>query len=224
MVFLHKKRQMESPVFFTIEATLRLELRNGAFAEPSLTNLGTSPEVPTIIRNFFLFSKTTMPIICKIAELWLKTLRIDLKMPRDYTPGIFALWHKDLAAATAALRKTGAAALISQSKDGEKLAEIASDLGYRVVRGSSTHGMLQIRELLKELENGYPCAMALDGPKGPALVEKPGTRWLARKSKKKLWQVSVIYGAHFQLHSWDKAVIPLPFSRIHVELQEVSPN
>ncbi len=38
---VYTKKDGKKSVFF--EATLRLELRNEAFAEPSLTNLGTSP-------------------------------------------------------------------------------------------------------------------------------------------------------------------------------------
>lgn len=159
---------------------------------------------------------------CKIVEFWLKSLRISFQKPDDFSQGILALWHRDLAAATAAFRKTNLTAFISQSEDGEQLARIALDLGYRVVRGSGTAGILQVRKLLSELAAGNACAMALDGPTGPAGIEKPGTRWLAQKSGKPVWLVKVRYGARITLSSWDRARIPLPFSKVQVQIQKLS--
>ena len=152
-------------------------------------------------------------------ELWLKSLRISWGNSVDTSlPGVLALWHADLFAATAAFRSSKMVAFISPSGDGEILAKIASDLGYQVVRGSSSEKSLEIRKALKALQRGCFCAMALDGPKGPAGVEKPGTRWLAEKAKVPAWKIEVRYGAHFTLRSWDKAKIPLPLSNLTVSL------
>ncbi len=158
-------------------------------------------------------------VFCKILKLWLRSLRISWGNSVDTSvPGVLALWHADLFAATAAFQKTGLVAFISPSADGEILAKIATDLGYKVVRGSSSEKTLEIRKALEELRKGKSCAMALDGPKGPAGVEKRGTRWLAEKAHVPIWKLDVRYGAHFTLHSWDKAKIPLPLSKLTISL------
>ena len=157
---------------------------------------------------------------CKILEFWMKSLRISWeKDGKVGGPGILAIWHRDLFAATAAFRKRGIVAFISPSGDGEFLAKIASDLGYRIVRGSSSEQAFHIREILRKLREGNLCAMALDGPKGPAGIEKPGTRWLADRPGKPCFFIEILYGKHISLKSWDKARIPLPFSKVIVQIR-----
>jgi lysophospholipid acyltransferase (LPLAT)-like uncharacterized protein len=63
--------------------------------------------------------------------------------------------------------------------------------------------------------------MALDGPKGPALSAKPGAKWLAEKAGVPLVNVSVKYGKALRLKSWDKTFIPLPFSRIKLNISKL---
>jgi len=62
--------------------------------------------------------------------------------------------------------------------------------------------------------------MALDGPKGPALIAKPGAEWLANKTKVPLAKVEVKYSRAFRLNSWDKTFIPLPFSKITIFVKQ----
>lgn len=160
---------------------------------------------------------------CKILEFWMKSLRISWKSPETQQgPGILALWHRDLFAATAAFRDRGISAFISPSGDGEFLAKIASDLGYRIVRGSSSEQAFRIREVLRTLRAGNLCAMALDGPKGPAGIAKPGTRWLSEQSGHPCFLVEIRYGRPITLKSWDKAKVPLPFSQVILQIRKMS--
>ena len=160
---------------------------------------------------------------CKILEIWMKSLRISGENLREVRgPGILALWHRDLFAATAAFRGLKIVAFISPSGDGELLAQVAADLGYRTVRGSSSENTLSFRKVLRSLQGGDLCAMALDGPRGPAGREKPGTRWLAARGNAPMFRVEVQYEAHFTLSSWDHAQIPLPFSKVTVRICKMS--
>lgn len=171
-----------------------------------------------------------MPKICLrgrvlplLVSAWLKSLRVSLQVPESFS-GVLALWHEDLPAATAAFRNRGIQAFISKSRDGELLASVALKLGYSVLRGSSTSGSSSVRHLLRPLREGKTVAMALDGPKGPAKLAKPGTAWLAKTSGTKIWLVNATYGRHFRLRSWDKTVIPLPFSTVKVRLSIFEPQ
>ncbi|MDR1812133.1 MAG: DUF374 domain-containing protein [Candidatus Fibromonas sp.] len=131
-------------------------------------------------------------------------------------PAVIGLWHQDLPACLAAFKRKNIAVLISQSRDGGKFAKLAQDLGYDVFRGSSSRGQSEVRHLLRALENGKSAGMALDGPKGPALIAKPGAEWLAGKAKVPLAKVEVKYSHALRLNSWDKTFIPLPFSKITI--------
>jgi lysophospholipid acyltransferase (LPLAT)-like uncharacterized protein len=131
-------------------------------------------------------------------------------------PAVIGLWHQDLPACFAAFKHKSIAVLISKSPDGSKFAKLAQNLGYNVFRGSSNRGQSEVRHLLEALKAGNSAGMALDGPKGPALVAKPGAEWLAQKANVPLVNVSVKYSRAFRLKSWDNTFIPLPFSKISI--------
>lgn len=154
-----------------------------------------------------------------VCRLWIKSLRVRVHEPLDYGPGIIGVWHRDLLACGAAFRGKGVHALVSESNDGELLARTLEHLGYTVTRGSDTSGSQNVRHLVKTLRSGGLVGMALDGPRGPALQVKPGSPWLSKMSGRPLWQVSVRYGAHFTLGTWDNFVIPLPLSSIDIEIK-----
>ena len=153
------------------------------------------------------------------ASLWIKSLRIRLSTPDDFGPGILGVWHRDLLACAAAFKNWGVHTLISQSKDGDFFADTVKQLGYQVTRGSDTRGSSNVRHVLKALSQGQFAGMALDGPRGPAGEIKPGSRWLSKQSGRPLWIVSVKYGAHFTLKTWDKFVLPLPLTAIDIQIK-----
>ena len=98
-------------------------------------------------------------------------------------------------------------------------ATIVQNLGYSVIRGSSTHGATNVRHLLAPLREGHFVGMALDGPRGPALQVKQGSPWLAKSSGRPLWLIDAKYGAHITLKTWDKFVLPLPLTSIDIEIK-----
>jgi lysophospholipid acyltransferase (LPLAT)-like uncharacterized protein len=111
--------------------------------------------------------------------------------------------------------------LISPSVDGEVPARIATWLGARVIRGSSTRtGARALRDYYQLLvnENVSP-VITPDGPTGPRFVFKPGALMLAQISGRPL--LPMAYAAsRAWLINWDKLVIPWPFSRIAIAIGE----
>ena len=154
-----------------------------------------------------------------VVSLWLRSLRVRLEVPEGYGPGVLGIWHRDLLACCAAFKDMGVHALISESRDGDFFSETAKRLGYKITRGSDSHGALNVRRLLESLNAKQFVGMALDGPHGPAGIAKPGSHWLSRKSGCPLWEIQVQYGRHFALHSWDKFVVPLPMTTIVVRIK-----
>ncbi len=152
-----------------------------------------------------------------ILKLLVLSWRIKFEKPLPEGSIVIGLWHQDLPACLAAFKRRDIAVLISKSDDGSKFAKLSKSLGYDVFRGSGSRGQSEVRHLLKALKEGRSAGMALDGPKGPPLVAKPGAQWLAHKALVPLMEVSVKYSHTLRLKkSWDKTFIPLPFSRVFI--------
>ena len=158
-----------------------------------------------------------------VGSIWMRSLRIRLKVPEDFRPGILGLWHKDLLASCAAFKDKNVHILVSESSDGELFAQAAKRLHYEVTRGSDTHGATNVRHLLKSLKENRFVGMALDGPHGPALQVKPGSLWLSKASGQPIWLFCIKYGKHFCLNGWDNFIIPLPLTAIDIEIKYLLP-
>ena len=130
-----------------------------------------------------------------------------------------ACLHQDLAAAGLLNCDVRIRPLVSQSWDGERLDSLLSRIGYGVsVRGSSSRGGPQARdELMAYLASGGATGIAVDGPRGPARVPKPGAAVLARHGP--LIYVHVRASPVLRLKSWDRAQLPLPFARIQLRYE-----
>jgi lysophospholipid acyltransferase (LPLAT)-like uncharacterized protein len=65
------------------------------------------------------------------------------------------------------------------------------------------------------LEGNY-CVITADGPRGPAQVAKPGIAHLAQLVEAKAGAVYVHPHRAWVLRSWDRFLIPKPFSKVTV--------
>ena len=132
-------------------------------------------------------------------------------------PGVFAFWHRSLLLAAYRFRGLGVAILISRSFDGEVIARTVERLGFVVLRGSSSRGgVTGLREMERAYREGRKCAMTADGPRGPAMVAKPGAAQLARLVGSDVGAFYLVPERAWVLGSWDGFLIPKPFSRVVV--------
>lgn len=103
--------------------------------------------------------------------------------------------------------------LVSQHQDGEMIARAIGYFGGRAVRGSSTRGgepaLLQMVSLARE---GADVAITPDGPVGPAGTVHPGVIELARLTGLPIVPLSVGASRGWRLKSWDRFLVPAPFS------------
>jgi lysophospholipid acyltransferase (LPLAT)-like uncharacterized protein len=133
---------------------------------------------------------------------------------RRALPGIYCFWHRTMIPAAYHFRNMQIGIMISRSFDGEMIARIVEKLGFRPVRGSSSRGgagaLIGMRH---ELEQGHPAVFTADGPRGPIYVAKPGAVLLARKTGYKICCFHVAVERVWILKSWDRMMIPKPFSR-----------
>lgn len=137
----------------------------------------------------------------------------------DLYPGIFPFWHRCVLPATWLFRQRRIAVLTSQSLDGEFIARVIQRFGYLPVRGSSTRGgQRALREMDGMLRDQQAVAFTIDGPRGPRFVAKKGPVLLARTSGAPITAFYVAVERAWVLNTWDKLVIPKPFSTIYVRV------
>lgn len=131
-------------------------------------------------------------------------------------PAILACWHRDLLPMFAAFHDEPALALVSASRDADLLAALLSGTAVQVVRGSDSRQPQAVRHLLRRLAAGGKVIMALDGPRGPAGIEKPGIAWLQERSGAPLWKLGFEVRPALRLNDWSRLSVPLPFARARV--------
>ena len=133
------------------------------------------------------------------------------------TPFIFSLWHGQLLPLIWHHRGQKVAILVSEHKDGEIIARVASSLGYRLIRGSTSRGGERaLLGLAKELRAGAEVAVTPDGPRGPARTYAPGALIAAQRSGAPILPIAAHVDRAWRLKSWDSFAIPKPFARITV--------
>ncbi len=102
----------------------------------------------------------------------------------------------------------------SDSFDGEYTGRIMQRFGFVKIRGSSSR--FAVRALLgmrRALEQGWIAAFTLDGPRGPRFVVKPGPVSLAASTAVPMVVFHIALTDAWVLSTWDKLMIPKPFSR-----------
>ncbi|MGB7188858.1 MAG: DUF374 domain-containing protein [Acidobacteriaceae bacterium] len=114
-------------------------------------------------------------------------------------------------------RKFRCSSLISQSFDGEFIARTLGLLGYGNVRGSSSRGgAAGLLALQGVLESGRLVVFTADGPRGPMYQTKIGPVKLAQMTGESIGSFYLLPERAWVLKSWDRFLIPKPFSRVAV--------
>jgi lysophospholipid acyltransferase (LPLAT)-like uncharacterized protein len=161
-----------------------------------------------------------VPLIRLLAATWrMRTTGAEalvaLRAARQ--PLVFTLWHGDMLPLLWQHRRQGVAVLISEHRDGEIIARIATALGYRTVRGSTFRGADRaLAGVLRELKAGHEVAITPDGPRGPARQFAPGALVAAQRAGAPVVAVGMAATRAWRLRSWDGFVIPKPFARVTI--------
>lgn len=178
---------------------------------------------------------TRSAVLARLAGTSIALLRGTLRVERLHferylelrargVPILFSLWHGRMFLPIQAHRRQGIVTMASQSKDGEIIARWLEKNGYVVVRGSTSRGGGEaLRQMVRQVRSGRHAALTVDGPKGPPRVVQPGVVQLARLTG--AWILPITYSSarprFFQ--SWDRYLLPKPFSRNVVAYGEPFP-
>jgi lysophospholipid acyltransferase (LPLAT)-like uncharacterized protein len=166
-------------------------------------------------------------------KLLAATLRFDIRdrcgiggSATTMPPVIYALWHNRFFCVPPAWnricyghRKT--VALTSASHDGDMVARAMAVFGLGSVRGSSSRrGVAALVGLKRALQEGLDICVTPDGPRGPRYIVQPGVIKLAESTGAPIVPIHVRFSSAWRLKTWDRFVIPKPFSRVEVIFAE----
>ncbi|MEN8258694.1 MAG: lysophospholipid acyltransferase family protein [Thermodesulfobacteriota bacterium] len=130
-------------------------------------------------------------------------------------PFIITFWHYNVLYASLSGGKLPMVAMVSPSKDGEFIARIMESKGISTVRGSRTKGGVgAIKGLLKAVRQGRSPVIIADGSQGPAKVVQGGSIILASRAGIPIVPMSWSFSSYKLFRSWDKTLLPMPFSRM----------
>lgn len=159
-----------------------------------------------------------------LVRAWLCLLRVRVhahpSLASEQGPLVWVFWHGTQMAVLAGPRRRPTAVLVSLSRDGELQTGVMRRHGMVVVRGSSSRRAAGgLRGLLRELARGHDAAFAVDGPRGPLHRVKPGALACARRAGARIVPIGVAASRAWVLsRTWDRFVLPMPFSRVAIVL------
>jgi hypothetical protein len=111
--------------------------------------------------------------------------------------------------------------MVSRSRDGDFIAPIVKNTRFLPVRGSSSRGGREaLREMVSAVMEYGIGAHILDGPTGPPRVVKAGLITMAQRAGAAICPVYVIYEKCWIFNSWDRFMVPKPFSQVLIRFSE----
>ena len=125
---------------------------------------------------------------------------------------IFAFWHDRILLVSYLHKGLDAAILVSNSADGEIIAQILQRQGHFMVRGSTRKGGGRaLARLIKEVrEHRRIGGVVPDGPQGPRHKVQPGVVLLAQKTGYPIIPVTFSAKRIKRFNSWDRFLLPYP--------------
>lgn len=127
---------------------------------------------------------------------------------------LHAIWHQRMVGGILAHRDEGYVTMASKSEDGEIIATFLKYWGFVAARGSSSRGGdVASTDFLEALKNAPGGALTPDGPRGPARRCKRGILVLAEQGNGLVLPSASSSSRPRFLNSWDRFLVPLPFSR-----------
>jgi lysophospholipid acyltransferase (LPLAT)-like uncharacterized protein len=179
----------------------------------------------TLLKIFFA------PVAYLFLRLYLSMIRIRtlhedalVQFLQGGGKGVGAVWHQRFLGVLGYVRKfryLRLSIMISLSRDGDWIAPVVKWLGLRPVRGSSTRGGRQaLAAMVQDLAQNQAALHIIDGPQGPKAVVKAGLVRLAQLSKGVIIPIYISVDRAWVTNSWDRFLIPKPFSRVLVRFGE----
>lgn len=177
------------------------------------------------------------PVIAGLLRLLWGTYRFTVEgdaaarqLADSRSPMIFTLWHDSVFVCAWYLQRLGELGarptyLVSPSVDGELAVRLLRRIDGRVVRGSATRsGVRAMHGLYRAMVRDAASPVILpDGPLGPRHHCKPGSLMLAQLARAPIQPMACAARWGWRLPTWDRQLVPGPFSKVAIVLDEPYP-
>ena len=175
------------------------------------------------------------PIVKMVISIFWWTCRVDKIAGDEYAqkliekgePIIPCYWHQMHIFGSWYMRKLQKRSLkigflISPSVDGEVPAKIVESWGAVAIRGSSNRtGARALKDMYNTIiKDKVSPVTTSDGPTGPIHEFKQGAILLAQLTQSPMLPIAYMATRYWELKTWDKFIIPKPFSRIVITVGE----
>lgn len=161
--------------------------------------------------------KLIILFISKSSRIKIYNMEVIEKIKKENKQIIFAFYHQELFLFIHYIkyyRYNRVAILASPSRDGDIAESVLKRFNFDIIRGSSRKwGLRGMIEMIKAIKAGSDVAFAIDGPIGPAHKTKPGILLISRRTNAVIIPISSWAVPNFKLSTWDRTLIPFPFSK-----------
>jgi lysophospholipid acyltransferase (LPLAT)-like uncharacterized protein len=167
-------------------------------------------------------AKTALNLLMWTCRLHVNGLDNLTKIASQSQGCILMVWHKRLLLVASILSQCTPelryAAFISKNRDAETLAILANSYkNGRALRVPHDGRHAALKSMIEVLRKGDEIVIITpDGPKGPIYKVKPGIVTAAKASSASIVPFSWQADRYWEFNTWDKLVIPKPFSTISV--------
>ena len=131
-------------------------------------------------------------------------------------PVIMVLWHQRLIMSPYRFDSSlgRICTLTSDARAGRLAGKVQERMGFDTIPMSSHKRHVALsREVLRRIKGGSSVGIAADGPRGPARVSSSVPIIWARSSGCRIFTISFAQHRTLKLPTWDKQMLPVPFSR-----------
>ena len=158
--------------------------------------------------------------------VWATSRVVDLSTPLDeelrkHTRGfVCAIWHQDVLCVPWAYRRLHPQTIASVGDSGEVITRLLKLCNYTVFRGGSSKGKSRKKRVLQEFIDHLrqvdrpAVGITVDGSSGPPYRMKTGAIVMAMEIHAPVFVVRVWSKRRILLPTWDRMMLPLPFSKI----------
>ena len=136
-------------------------------------------------------------------------------------PVLLTLWHGRFLFVSYFITKWkySSYAIAGHHRDANRIALILSNWGFKLIRGSSSKGGKDvIKKMIKHFNNNATICITSDGPRGPIHIAKSGSIKVSMESNATILPVTGIASKYWKINSWDKFILPKPFSTIYLKI------
>ncbi len=179
--------------------------------------------IGSLVKSFLWLSEPFLAaLLIRILGATWKIKFKGLSLIKKYSSQVlYVFWHENMLPPLFTHRGRKGGVIVSPSRDGERISRVLKLLGFKVFRGDTkSQGSKALIKLIKYGNKGFEIAITPDGPKGPRRRAKMGAFLIAKRTEIPILAVRVTANRTFRFSSWDRFMLPYPFSKITIELNE----